>query len=108
VNGTCIASASQRCCLVSARAVAQVVGTAGGEGEITFAVKYRRGEIRLEYLRTYEHIGKATVRVEDVSDTDLCQHLERAPNEGVDPLHRGAAGPGESPSTTDATNGRPS
>jgi hypothetical protein len=66
-------------------------GTGGGaseatEGEISFAVKYRRGEVRLEYLRTYEHIGKASVRVQDVSETSLCQQLERTTKEGVAPL----------------------
>lgn len=68
------------------------------EGEISFAVRYRRGEVRVEYLRTYEHIGKASVRVQDVSETDLCQHLERASKEGVAPL------PGATPLPAPAAN----
>lgn len=82
------------------RLAAGIGGGAGEatEGEISFAVRYRRGEVRVEYLRTYEHIGKASVFVQDVSETSLCQHLERATKEGVAPL------PGATPSLALATN----
>lgn len=51
-------------------------------GEIVFAIRYKTGEVRIEYLKTYNHIGRAEVRIEDSASLGVCNSTEERQENG--------------------------